>query len=258
MGAVTTTQILVSLTDGSDHPIGSCWSFKTKKNDFYLEPVGQGRGKVLHLSLHGPWPGKPNHRFHIKVDENEAAKKRSGGQLVEHGFPAGGLPLAGVKVANDAYLVCRLRWMPALQQPQHLAAASAGSGLPSLTTGREGRALNAALAPGSAWDLDVIVSFTEPYWPSAERTAEDNARLGPLQNEAGMYLTVSSFHRSLKSEPAPDALVPDAPDEDETPNLLMCGGLDERPEGDQDLYWFVETIVSRELLERSFPHQFEN
>lgn len=252
------TQILVSLTDGNGHAVGSCWSIKTKKNDFYVEPLGQGKRDVLHLSLHGPWSGKPAHRFHVKLDETMAGRKRAAGQLIEHGMPRSGQPLRGVRLDDDAFLVCRLRWMPALQRPEYLAAASAGVALPELTPGKQGAALNAALSPHSAWDLDLVVSSNAPYWPHSERTKADNAQLGPLQNEAGMYLTATSFHRNAASTPAPDELVPAPPEHDETPNILLCGGLDTRSEGDQDMYWFVETITSRELLRRSFPDRFSS
>lgn len=249
-------QIIVSFADGDGHALGSCWSFKTKKNDFYIEPLGQGKRNVLHLSLHGPWPGKPDHRFHLKLDDTTAARKRGAGQLIEHGIPATGQPLTGVAVDDNAFLVCRLRWMANLQQAEHLAAASVGVDLPELTSTSQGAALNSKLLPTSAWDLDVVISYDAPYWPNAERSEADDSRLGPLQNDAGMYLTVTSFHRTVATHPAPDEIVPGPPDQDETPNLLLCGGLDSRPTGEQDLYWFVETITSRELLQRSFPDQF--
>ena len=250
------TQILVSLADGDRHPLGSCWSIKTKKNDFYIEPLGSGKRDVLHLSLHGPWPGKPAHRFHIKLDETTAARKRTTGQLIEHGIPTAGQPLNGVQVSANAFLVCRLRWMPILQRTEYRAAATVGVGLPELTPDKQGAALNAALSPTSTWDLEVVVSYNEPYWPNGSQTKADNAQLGPLQNAAGMHLTVSSYHRTISSQPAPEGLVPGPPEDDETPNLLLSGGLDSRPPGQQDMYWFVETITSRELLQRSFPDQF--
>jgi hypothetical protein len=110
------TQILVSLTHGSGHAVGSCWSIKAKRNDFYIEPLGEGKRDVLHLSVHGPWPGRPAHRFHVKVDEPTAARARTAGQLIAHGIPGSGQPLRGVQLRDDAFLVCRLRWMPALQR----------------------------------------------------------------------------------------------------------------------------------------------
>lgn len=250
------TQIFVSLTDGNGHAVGSCWCIKTKKNDFYIEPLGRGKRDVLHLSLHGPWAGKPAHRFHIKLDETIAARKRTAGQLIEHGIPRSGQPLRGIQLSDDAFLVCRPRWMPTLQRPEYLTAALAESALPELTPEKQGVVLSAALSPHSAWDLDLVVSYNAPYWPNSERTKADNAQLGPLQSDAGMYLTVTSFHRTRASAPAPEDLVPGPPEDGETPNILLCGGLDSRPKGDQDLYWFVETITSRELLQRTFPDQF--
>jgi hypothetical protein len=111
------------------------------------------------------------------------------------------------------------------------------------------------VAPASAWDLDLVVSYHAPYWPDGDQTKADKARLGPLENDASMFLTVTSYHRTVESSPPPEGLVPGPPSDGETSNILMCGGIDERPDGEQDLYWFVETIVPRELLQRSFPDQ---
>ena len=250
------TQIFASLTNGSGHPVGTCWSVKGKKDDFYIEPWGLGMREVLHLSMHGPRLGKPTHRFHIKVDEPAAARKRNAGQLIEHGITRSGQLLHGVQVDDDAFLVCRLRWMPVLQRPEYQAAASMGVALPDLTSKQQGVILDASLSPDSAWDLDLVVSYHAPYWPHSERTRADNAQLGPLHNDAGMFLTATSFHREAASEPAPEGLVSAPPVDHETPNILLSGGLDSRPASGEDFYWFVETITSRELLQRSFPDRF--
>jgi hypothetical protein len=125
-------QIFVTLADGARHPLESCWSVETKKSDFYIEPLGAGRRDVMHLSLRGPWPQKPKHRFHIKIDESVAERKRRAGQLVAHGFPPGGQPLNGIQLSEGAFLVCRLRWMPSLQKPKYLGAASVRVRVPDL------------------------------------------------------------------------------------------------------------------------------
>jgi hypothetical protein len=49
------------------------------------------------------------------------------------------------------------------------------------------------------------------------------------------------------TERSPGNLVPRLPRPEETPNRLTCGGLGHA--GVDDLYWFVETITSRELLD---------
>jgi len=252
---VSIGQFYLCLADGNHRPVGTCWSIRAKKNDFYIEPVGSGKGQLLHLSLHGPRQGKPGTRFHLKVNDDATEKQRNAGQLVEHGIPASGQILNGVQVADRAFLVCRLRWMPSLQNPDFSSHASVGSVLPDLREGKQGLILNTRLEPDNAWDLDLVVSHDAPYWPHHDRTKEDGAQL-VLESETGMYLIVTSFHRNVAAYPAPDHLTPSPPTDQETPQLLLGGGLDSRPEGEQDMYWLVETITSRELLQRSFPNRF--
>lgn len=68
-----------------------------------------------------------------------------------------------------------------------------------------------------------------------------------------MFMTVTSYQRSFDAVPAPTELVPALPD-DETPNLLLGGGIGPvSPGKPASMYWWVETITSRELLARSFP-----
>lgn len=67
-------------------------------------------------------------------------------------------------------------------------------------------------------------------------------------------MTVTSYQRSFEAEPAPTELVPAPPEGDETPNLLLGGGVGPVSPGEaESMYWWVETITSRELLERTFP-----
>ena len=72
--------------------------------------------------------------------------------------------------------------------------------------------------------------------------------MGPVQNESGLWLTAASVHRAEKMYPSPPGLVPRLPKLAETPNRLTCGGLG--PAGENDMYWFVETVTSRELIDQ--------
>lgn len=58
-------------------------------------------------------------------------------------------------------------------------------------------------------------------------------------------MTVLSVDRNALHTPAPADLVPAPPDVAETPARLLCGG----PDDAGDIYWWVETIVSREAID---------
>ena len=118
-----------------------------------------------------------------------------------------------------------------------------------LTDHQSGARLSEVLKPNDIWDIDLVVSYTEPYWPDPFGSRRDNARLGPLPNDAGLWLTATSYHRSQNRYPTPKELSPPLPRPGETPNRIMCGGPGLN--GDGDMYWFVETITSRELIEAS-------
>jgi hypothetical protein len=64
-----------------------------------------------------------------------------------------------------------------------------------------------------------------------------------------MWLTGTCYRRSQTKYPTPENLVPRLPDPTEDPNrILGCGpsGVDGR-----GMYWFVEAITSRQLIEAS-------
>jgi hypothetical protein len=130
-----------------------------------------------------------------------------------------------------------------------LGSASSAIPLPEISDGQFGARLAKPLRPNDAADLDLVVSYNMPYWPHGAYSLRDNLRLGPLRNDAGMWLTATSFQRSQVACPSPMNLVPPRPRSGEEPNRLLCGGP-----GDGDrMYWFVEVITSRELIEASRP-----
>jgi hypothetical protein len=74
-----------------------------------------------------------------------------------------------------------------------------------------------------------------------------HARLGPLPNDAGLWLTATSYHRSLKRYPTPGGLSLPLLGPDEKPNRIMGGGPG--ADGVGGIYWFVEAINKRQLIE---------
>lgn len=200
----------------------------------------------MHLSAHGPTEKHPSHRFHIKVRDRHVEDAGSQGHFVAHDLPKQGHVVPGRKVGDaDAYLVMRLRWDASLRDPLYADAARATDPVPELLPTEAGALLDESLDPGFAWDLDIYVAFGAPYWPAMPGRTVGDPCLGPLANDKGMYVTVLSVDRDAAITAAPKDLVPGLPDVEEAPARLLCGGPD--PVG--GIFWWVETIVARELID---------
>lgn len=109
--------------------------------------------------------------------------------------------------------------------------------------------MSKALGPNDAADLDLVVSYGAPHWPMARQSLRDNSRLGPLQNDSGMWLTATSYRRSQMLYPAPEDLSLPVPRSAEVPNRILGGGPGVGPVF--GMYWFVETVTTREIVENS-------
>ena len=171
-------EILVALTDGGTNRLGNAWRITAKKSDFYLEPLADH--DAMHLSAHGPNALHGGHRFHIRIDRKAAQAARASGDLVAHAIPKKGHALDGVQVADRAHLVARIRWTWLLQRPRFRDAALTGV-TTALLPHQSGAALSKALGPNDAADLDLVVSYGKPHWPTARKSLQDNSRLGPCR-----------------------------------------------------------------------------
>jgi hypothetical protein len=240
-------EIMVAFTAGESPALGNIWRITAKKTDFYLDPLGEP-GRVAHLSVHGANERFDGHRFHIKVDRRLAAEAKDQGHFVGNGIPRNGFVFDGQQLSGHVFLVARIRWSWDLQRPRFRTAAVSGSA-PELAGHQSGARLSDALLPNEAWDLDLVVSYGQPYWPNPHGSLRDNARLGPLPNDAGLWLTATSYHRSKTEYPTPERLSPRLPHPGEEPNRILCCGPGSA--GVRDMFWFVETITSRQLIEAS-------
>lgn len=106
--------------------------------------------------------------------------------------------------------------------------------------------LTSKLNPNSAWDVDFVVSYNEPYWPDAKNSDRDDARLGPLSNSEGLWLTATSYHRSMMVTPTLAGIELPRPTSGRQPNRILAGGLG--PRDGNDFYWFVETMTTRDYV----------
>ncbi|MFF4880223.1 hypothetical protein [Micromonospora sp. NPDC000668] len=242
---MTKQEIVVAFAPHGRHPVGSIWRFTAQKTDFYLKAVGR-RNSLFHLSAHGPNEQHPSgHRFHLKVDQAAMTRRERSGDFVIHSVPDAGHPVTGEELAPGVFRVARIRWQRELQDGPFREYAAYRGTLPEITDTRAGRVLQRPLEVGDAADLDVVISYDKEHWLEGEKSFEDNARLGPLRNDAGMYLTVVSYHRTEGERPTPQELTVPSPSLGETPIPMLCVG----PDDAGTMYWFVEQMTSREFLE---------
>lgn len=241
-----TKEILVAFSLGESRPLGNIWRITAKKTDFYLDPLGQN--DAFHLSVHGSSARYPDgHRFHVKVDRRAVTTVKARGDFILYDLPRAGRAFDGQELAPGVFRVARVRWLWDLQRPRFHRAAVLPGPLPNISDNRSGARLSGELKPNEAADLDLVVSYGQPYWPGEQRSQRDNARLGPLRNDAGMWLTATSFQRSQTVYPAPDGVVLPRPSFGEEPNRIMGGAPGQDASG--DMYWFVHAITSREVIE---------
>jgi hypothetical protein len=237
---------MVALTADDSPALGNIWQITAKKTDFYLDAYNRD-GSLAHVSIHGSNARFDGHRFHIKIDRQLAAVAKDRGYFVKHNIPRKGFAFDGHELATRTFCVARIRWTWDLQRPRFREAA-VSSPPPELDDHQAGARLSKVLQPNEAWDIDLVVSYDKPFWPDSRGSLRDKARLGPLRNDAGLWLTATSYHRSQREYPAPEGLRPRLPRPDEDPNRMMCGGLGSN--GTSDMYWFLETITSRQLIEQ--------
>lgn len=240
-------EIVLAFGGGKRRALGNVWLITSTKGDFYLK-LWRSK-KVLHLSIHSPRGAWVDHRFHIKVVDSGSAK------MVEKGdFFLSAITneepyiFKGQNIAPGVFKVARIRWTWDMQRLRYEKFAI-NIGYPELKDGRAGGIISKPVDTNCATDVDFFISYSEPYWPDKGKSLRDNARLGPLKNEAGMWLTAIVYHHSQVLYPAPPGLLPPRPSQGETPNQIMAGGPG--PLGENDIYWFVECITSREVIKTS-------
>lgn len=232
-------EVLIGLAGKDGLARGNIWRITAKKTDFYLDIEGR-YGGGLHLSIHGSNSRFATHRFHIKADRMATARKR--GVHFEHDIGRG-VAFDGVKIAEDIYLVARLRFEWHLQRERYAKIARTRGNLPALDDFRRGGALYEPLELNTAWDIDFVVSYQHPYWPDAKQSSRAKARIGALSNDAGMWLTATSYQRSLITTPTPWYLDLAVPKPGEPGQSGLISGLGEGKL--EDMYWFVESITTR-------------
>lgn len=252
-------EILLALTGEDGLARGSLWRITAKKTDFYLDFIGRENGGI-HLSVHGPNERFDSHRFHIRTDRRRARQTRYRGVYLEKALDKG-VEVKGVQLKEHAYHVARLRWTWDLQRPRYREAALARVPLPNLDDTRDGFYQRIQLGQNYGWDIDLVISYDKPYWirdtfwSKQKQIGPDSPRIGPIKNDAGMYLTATSIHNSIVTSPAPAEHLLPRPKSDEDAQVLTVGGFGEGKL--KDLWWFEERIVSKDFM-RAFAFHTED
>lgn len=244
LSAMEPTQILFALATPERKALGNFWRITTKGKNFYLDFVGNHAAGV-HLSAHGPQGKFQKHRFHVKANKQEISTARAAGNLVASGLPRKGYEFDGQQIAPNAFLVARIRCTWDLQRPRFRTAALSRF-IPPLTENQTGRIQTEPLLPNQSWDIDVVISFKKPHWPDPDNSPLGDAQLGPLQNDAGMWLTATSYHRWQTTDPTPIHLAQPLPEQHQTPSRLTAMGPGD--EGQKGMFWLIEGITALERL----------
>lgn len=243
-GAMTKHKIHLGLASDDNLARGNIWTLTAKNTDFYIDFHGT-HNAGMHLSIHGPNKEFKTHRFHVKANRKLVKEAREEGNFVEHALGKG-YAFNGLKLAPNAYLVARIRWRWDLQREKFKKSSLSRTGFPTLNAPDEGIYMKSKLYPNSAWDVDIVVSFEKPYWPDEHRSIKDHARLSPLTNNSGMWLTATSYQRPMAQYLTPGDLNLPVPLNSSEPHIFLGAGPGIN--GVDDLYWFVEGITRQDLL----------
>ena len=223
-------------------PRGHVWRLTAKKSDFYVD-LADG-SENLHISLHGPQGRHTSHRFHVKLDSGRSRAARRSDRHVWHGIPRKGHSFEGVELGPETFLVARVRWTWEILRPRYQHVASWGA-IPTVREDQSGLIMRKSVEQNYAVDMDVVVSFRQPYWQGSWRSKRDNARLGPLRNVDGHWLTATMVHRWQSAVETPSQLQLPRVGHGDDPRPILAGGTS------GGLYWFVETITRRSVIEAS-------
>jgi hypothetical protein len=259
---VTKSEILVVFSAPDSGPLGNVWVISASKSSFYLNPhsttnpdtVAQSgnNANFFHLSAHGPKIGQPGHRFHLRLDSEKIGGADA---FLRHSIPEEGYEFDGIQLAPAVFQVARIRWRPELQRPRLRRTATRTARLPPITEHQQGARLSTPLGDHQVADLDLVVSYDMPYWPGGEQSLLGGARLGPLWNDArDLCLTATSFRRPVAVSPTPPSIDTPSPGPDDEAMYDMRVG----PHGEpgEEMYWFVETITTRQAVEAPDEDQF--
>ncbi|HKH55881.1 MAG TPA: hypothetical protein VKA58_10550 [Propionibacteriaceae bacterium] len=229
----------VTVGSTSEPPRGFTWRVWPSRTSFYLKSRAPGMG-LLKLSIHGDDPRHPGLAgFKIGMDsEDQYQAAVTAGEIGS--IRSGDWPMwfPGKDIGHNALLVVRLRWtwdacmrLPPAPPPGELKKDAVGLVAPSPP------------GPGDAVDVDLIVAFGKPYWLRERKARADNAVLGPLRNDADLWLTGTVVKRVAAHRAPPPHAVGPVPTGRQDEVRGLAATVD--PEG---FLWLIEQRMSRSAL----------
>lgn len=245
MNQTTVDEIVWATHVGKSYMAGNLWKMKSKKNDFYLDFTGSGKSPI-HISLHGPQRNFREHRFHVKAPASEVNNSRKEGSYVWHDLPTKGFSFSGVPINDHSTLVARIRTTWQLTRPRFIKSALSAPWPGQKLENQAKLFFDGPIPPNCFFDVDIAVSYGEPYWPTFFAPERFNAKLGPLRNHAGMWLTGTAYRRNEMEYPSPVGLNPPLPSWNEKPSRITALGPGEGKE--VEMMYFIESITSEEYV----------
>lgn len=234
-----TGPIYVTVGRSGQPAVGFTWRIWSARTSFYLLSRAPSLSH-LKLSLHGDDPRHPaGGRFHMQMDDVRYEEAVARGAALARRTGDWPVVFPGQRITDDARLVTRLRWT-------WDACTRLGPAPPpgELKRNAVGLAAPPPPSPGDAVDVDLIVSGTQPYWRNERDARANNACLGPLRNQAGMWLTGTVVKRSASRSAPPANAIGPRPRSSEDQLRGVSAAVD--PEG---FLWIIEQRMSRSALE---------
>ncbi|WP_282945810.1 hypothetical protein [Cellulomonas endometrii] len=216
---------------------GHAWRLWAHGTSFYVaarDPSIQ----ALKFSLHGPDPRPgltPSFRLSAFPGSTKAALRVDGGELPMF-FPGRRVP-----GADGVRHVMKFRFTHDAFLPRLGSGRGAGK---SIGPDAKGIIVTAPPTPAQVSDLDLYVSDGDPHIPPG--SAEANALVGPIRNDAGQTITGVSRRFPMLRMPTPAAATSRAPLPDEPAVRGVWMGM-----GGCGYAWVVEGALSARWFEQS-------
>ncbi|MDG4667966.1 hypothetical protein [Mycobacterium sp. 236(2023)] len=178
---------------------GYTWFIESHATSFYIKSTFRPM-QMVKVSIHGPDADHPNEHYRL-----DFTKPKESGKAIRAGGGWGGfgqaLPLAfeGRPVNKRTVHLVRFsaewsmfrRGMQRGPDPEPTAKASIHGYVDAPSLGR-------------VTHVDIFLSRVRPYWQNREtKLRKQDAGIGPLINDAGMYLTAVISQISASKEPDP-------------------------------------------------------
>lgn len=184
----TIDAIAFGIFDLENGVVGFSWLIEWSTTSFYIK-FQQKSVRVAKISIHGPDPkhlGKQHFRcdFTHEHERDKAATAGSGWETLGEGFPYyfEGRPINKRTVHAMRFSATSdlfRRGIPSGPAPRILEKADIHVNVPAPQIGR-------------VVHVDVFISTVRPYWPrmnSKRIIGQSGDWMGPMQNDAGMFLT---------------------------------------------------------------------